>query len=60
MGIIYETYQRPNLISYTPEWNEDGTEKHIKCDGARYHVISYSSNGMKCSCENCEVNKRGY
>lgn len=61
MGVIYETIKRPNLWSYEPEYNEDGTEKHITQDSARYHVVSYFMRGNKlvvrCSCENCEFNK---
>ena len=26
-----------DLHNYEPEYNADGTEKHIICDGARYH-----------------------
>lgn len=57
MGIIHDTIQVPNLYRYEPEFNEDGTEKHIVCDVARYHVLSYSSLGTHCSEPNCEVNK---
>jgi hypothetical protein len=61
MGIIYETIQRPNLFDYEREWNEDGTEKHICCDGARYHVLSYSfgrdGTAVRCSEPRCEINK---
>ena len=59
MGILYETIKRPNLHQYAPEYNPDGTEKHIVCDGARYHVISYVGGiGAQCSEKNCEINKR--
>jgi len=61
MGIIYDTIRRPNLHDYKREWNADGTEKHICCDGARYHVLSYSfgTNGttVRCSEPRCEINK---
>lgn len=59
MGVIYYDQQGrfPNLHRYEPEYNEDGTEKHIICNGARFHVLSWDSNGAKCSEENCEVNK---
>ena len=40
-----------------PEYNADGTEKHIFCDGARFHVLSYSTNGVRCSEPKCEMNK---
>lgn len=58
MGIIYDAYNVPDLHRYEPEFNEDGTEKHIRCEGARYHVLSYTSMGIRCSCANCEINKR--
>jgi len=43
---------------YEPEYNADGTEKHICCDGARFHVLSYSADGVRCSEPKCELNKR--
>lgn len=60
MGIIHDTLKVPNLYRYEPEFNEDGTEKHIVCDGARYHVLSYSTHGSHCSEPNCEINKESY
>jgi len=58
MGIIYETFRRPNLITYEPEYNPDGSERHIVCEGARFHVVSYNNKGPHCSEPNCEINKR--
>lgn len=68
MGIRYRTHSTPDLHNYDPEYNKDGTEKHISCDGARYHVISYhgrdnvvtgeSWTELHCSEPNCEMNKR--
>jgi glucose dehydrogenase len=63
MGVIFNTVQVPDLWHYEPEYNSDGTEKHITCDGARYHVLSWAmmSNGnveTHCSCANCEINQR--
>jgi len=66
MGIIYDTIRTPNPYRYEPEYNKDGTEKHIVCDGARYHVLSYSlrrKDGkdyaeVRCSEPNCEINRR--
>ena len=44
---------------YTRSFNDDGTEKHIYKEGARYHVIRYDSEfGMRCSEPNCEMNKK--
>lgn len=41
-----------------PEYNEDGSEKHVTCHGARFHVVSWDRQGAKCSEPNCEINKR--
>lgn len=61
MGVIYRTIETPDPWHYEPEFNKDGTEKHITCDGARYHVLSYAfgRNGMtvRCSEPKCEMNK---
>ena len=57
MGIIYQTYSALDLFDYIPEFNEDGSEKHIYCDGARFHVLWYTTAGVRCSCSNCEVNR---
>ena len=37
--------------------NEDGSIQHVYCDGARFHVISYSTLGRHCSEPDCEVNR---
>lgn len=31
--------------------------KHIVFEGARFHVLSYSTKGVHCSEKNCEINK---
>ena len=31
--------------------------KHVYCDGARFHVISFSNLGEHCSEKNCIINK---
>ncbi len=31
-------------------------QKHIHCEGARWHVYSYDNNGMHCSAVDCENN----
>lgn len=38
--------------------NNNGTVKHIYCEGSRHHVVSYSTNGMECSEPKCEINRR--
>lgn len=40
------------------EHNEDGTQKHIVCDGARYHVVFWGTDGIRCSEPNCEINDK--
>lgn len=37
--------------------NPDGTIQHVYCEGARFHVISWSGPGRHCSEPDCEVNK---
>lgn len=59
MSLIYETRRRPSLFRWTREFNPDGSEKHEILDGARFHVLSYSTSGTRCSEPNCEVNKYG-
>lgn len=58
MGAIFHTIKVLDRHRYEPEFNPDGTEKHISQDGAYYHVISYHQTGMRCSCHSCEINKR--
>lgn len=57
MPIIFDTIKIPNLHRYIPEFNTNGTEKHIVLEGARFHVKSFTSKGIRCSCANCELNK---
>jgi len=33
-------------------------KRHIYKDGARYHVISYSTTGRRCSEKDCEINHK--
>ena len=47
----------PSLHYYTPEFNKDGAEKHINCDGARFHVLHWDNKGSHCSVKNCEINQ---
>lgn len=46
------------LFGYTREYNPDGTEKHVVCEGARYHVTYWNTAGTFCSEPNCEMNKQ--
>lgn len=53
---MIEGYQK---MTYIPEYNADGTEKHVVCEGARFHVLSWNTkDGAICSEPNCEVNKK--
>lgn len=36
---------------------EDGWIKHVNCEGARFHVIHWSTQGQHCSEPNCIINK---
>ncbi len=33
-------------------------EEHIICEGARFHVLHWDSNGTHCSVKNCEKNHK--
>jgi hypothetical protein len=47
---INEGYKLEDLKTH------DGYDKHIYCWGSREHVLSYNSNGVRCSNVNCIVN----
>ena len=32
--------------------------KHVIKEGSREHVLSYDTQGVHCSCKNCEINKQ--
>jgi len=38
--------------------SEKGYIKHVFCNGARFHVVSWSSLGMHCSEPKCILNKK--
>ena len=33
--------------------------KHVNCDGARFHILSWGTDGKYCSEPDCIINKRG-
>ena len=37
--------------------NPDGSIQHVYCEGARFHVLSWSTEGRHCSEPDCEVNR---
>ncbi len=47
------------FYAYKKEFNEDGSEKHVVENGARFHVVSYNAkDGAVCSQPSCEINKK--
>lgn len=56
MGVLTRHIEVPDLYRYKPEFYKDGTERHIFCEGARYHVLSHGSSGTRCSAPKCEYN----
>ena len=36
--------------------NADGSVQHVYCEGARFHVVSWSTSGQHCSEPECEIN----
>lgn len=49
---INDPIQQPPLAEIQPGWID-----HVNCNGARWHVLTYSTDGIKCSEPNCIVNK---
>ncbi len=51
------------LIDMNPDGSElpkpQAVEPHVVCDGSLCHVLSYTTAGVSCTCENCEVNAKG-
>lgn len=37
--------------------NSDGTVPHVHCEGARFHVLSWSTTGRQCSEPRCVINR---
>lgn len=57
-----ETFVRlADVGMYPPDNEPAGSDpnyvKHIHCEGARFHVISWDSHGERCSHPNCIINK---
>lgn len=51
-------FREAEIRHFNRERNADGHLKHIYCDSARFHVLSWSSRGMHCSEPECEINFR--
>ncbi len=47
----------PHTFWVPREEIEEGWIKHVNCNGARFHVLSYSTLGIRCSEERCIINK---
>ncbi len=57
------TVLRPVTLFFEPKYVKcpichERMEKHITCEGARFHVLSWSSDGTHCSEPDCEYNHR--
>ena len=37
--------------------NKDGSIQHVYCDGARFHVKWWDSEGTHCTEKDCEINR---
>ena len=53
----------PKTLTFEPEYYKcprcgDEIEKHIVCEGARFHVMHWDSKGTHCSEPKCVVNHR--
>ncbi len=51
----------PKTLTFKPEYREcpycgKWIQKHIVCEGARWHILSWSNLGRHCSEPNCEDN----
>jgi len=42
----------------TEEFVDKDWVKHVHCDGARWHVLWWTTNGTHCSEPRCIINKR--
>ncbi len=50
--------KQPGDFEFVPrEEVENGWIKHVHCDGARFHTLSWTTLGTKCSETKCILNK---
>jgi len=61
--IYHHTILEPKTLTFKAEYYKcpdcnKKLERHIICEGARFHVKSWSNLGTQCSCEQCEVNHK--
>lgn len=45
------------VVPREPAESDNRWVKHVVCEGARFHVVSYSTNGPRCSEPKCIINK---
>lgn len=57
MAIVLDPNDRKPLEPVPRIANPDGSIQHVICDGARFHVLSWSTLGTHCSEPDCEVNR---
>lgn len=49
--------ENPHAIPPVRKASDRRYIQHVRCEGARFHVISYDSHGPQCSEPNCIINK---
>jgi hypothetical protein len=54
-----ETVQRWGWMFVVPreKSSDPNFVKHVRCEGASFHVLSYDTNGVHCSEPECIINK---
>ena len=52
-------FNRPEEVPIREIKKDDGTVHHIICEGIRRHTLYWDSNGIHCSCKECEINQGG-
>ena len=53
---IYLT-KMPTAAPHLPAESDPNYIQHVHCNGARFHVLSYTTDGAKCSERQCIINK---
>lgn len=59
--IYSHTIQVSKTLTFEPQYYNCRScgkklEKHIICEGARFHVLHWDNRGTYCSCKQCEIN----
>jgi hypothetical protein len=64
MGTVCTVQNNTILLNKEPEFvpieksSVKGFIKHVRCEGARFHVVHYDDLGPHCSEEQCVLNAR--